>query len=74
VGVAVGAAVDWWLSDRFEAKMTAQLNTFFDTVDHQLTHGTPTSPGLEQTLHAAVKLGNQTQHTAIEHAFLETGR
>jgi hypothetical protein len=74
VGIVAGAAVDWWLSDRFEAKMTAQLNQFFDALDHRLTQGAPGAPGLEQTLRAAVTLGNQTQHTAIEHAFLETTR
>jgi hypothetical protein len=54
--------------------MTAQLNQFFDHLDHRLTHGAPDSPGLEQTLHTAVKLGNTTQHTAIQNAFLETTR
>ena len=71
VGVAVGAVIDWWMSERFEAKMTTQLNRFFDSVDGQLITGTPKAPGLEQTLNDAVTLGGQAQRDAIYKALRE---
>jgi hypothetical protein len=74
VGIAVGALVDWWMSDRFETKMTAQLNRFFDSVDQQLITGTDQAPGLERTLNEAVKLGGETQRRAMKKAFEEVMR
>jgi hypothetical protein len=71
VGIAVGAAVDWWMSDRFEEKMTFQLNGFFDSVAHQLVEGTPGSPGLRVALYDAVKLGGESQRQAVKGAFEE---
>ncbi|MDB5321335.1 MAG: hypothetical protein JWN40_2966 [Phycisphaerales bacterium] len=74
VGIAVGAVVDWWMSERFEAKMTAQLNGFFDSVDRQLVNGTDKAPGLERSLNDAVKLGGETQRSAMKKAFDEVTR
>jgi hypothetical protein len=71
VGIAVGAAVDWWMSERFEEKMTFQLNGFFDSVTHQLIEGSKQSPGLRIALYDAVKLGGQSQRQAVKLAFEE---
>ncbi|HEY7115791.1 MAG TPA: hypothetical protein VH475_04340 [Tepidisphaeraceae bacterium] len=68
IGVAVGAAIDWWMSERFEARMTEQLNRFFDSVDAQLIKGNERSPGLERALHEAVRLGGLAQRQALERA------
>jgi hypothetical protein len=74
VGIAVGAVVDWWMSERFEAKMTAQLNGFFDSVDRQLVNGSDKAPGLERSLNDAVKLGGEAQRSAMKKAFDEVTR
>jgi hypothetical protein len=71
VGFAVGAVVDWWMSEKFEAKMTEQLNAFFDNVDHQLIQGSDKAPGLEKSLEDAVKRGGDAQRKAIETAIDE---
>jgi hypothetical protein len=71
VGFAAGAVVDWWMSEKFEAKMNAQLNAFFDNIDHQLIKGSDNAPGLEKSLQDAIKQGGDAQRNAIEHAIEE---
>ena len=71
VGFAVGAAVDWWMSEKFEAKMTDQLNGFFDNVDNHLIKGTEQAPGLERALHEAIKHGSDAQRAALTTAIDE---
>src|SRR5688572_698584 len=71
VGFAVGAAVDWWMSEKFEAKMTDQLNSFFDNVDTHLIKGTPEAPGLEKALEEAIKHGSDAQRAALTTAIDE---
>jgi hypothetical protein len=71
VGIAVGAAIDWWMSARFEEKMTLQLNGFFDSVGRRLMEGTGQSPGLRVALYDAVKLGGDSQRQAVKAAFEE---
>jgi hypothetical protein len=74
VGVAVGAAIDWWMSERFEARMTAQLNAFFDSVEGQLVTGTEQAPGLQKALDEAVRMGGAAQRAALEAAIKESVR
>jgi hypothetical protein len=71
VGIAIGGVVDWWMSAKFEAKMTTQLNSFFDSVDSQLIKGTAQSPGLERSLTDAVKLGGEAQRGALKRTILQ---
>jgi hypothetical protein len=71
VGVAIGGVVDWWMSAKFEAKMTGQLNGFFDSVDRQLIKGTAQSPGLERSLDEAVRLGGEAQRGAMKRTLLQ---
>jgi hypothetical protein len=71
VGFAVGAVVDWWMSEKFEAKMTDQLNGFFDNVDTHLIKGTDQAPGLEKALQDAIKQGGDAQRAALKNAIEE---
>jgi hypothetical protein len=71
VGIAAGAVVDWWMSERFEEKMTFQLNGFFDSVAHNIVEGSKGSPGLRVALYDAVKLGGESQRRAVKVAFEE---
>jgi hypothetical protein len=71
VGFIAGAAVDWWMSEKFEAKMTDQLNAFFDNVETHLVQGTDKAPGLEKALKDAVKHGGDAQRAALTNAIEE---
>ncbi|MEM6689451.1 MAG: hypothetical protein AAF664_08500 [Planctomycetota bacterium] len=46
VGLAVGVAIDWWMSSKFEAKMTSELNQIVDGLHAQLLSGDEQNPGL----------------------------
>jgi hypothetical protein len=65
VGIAVGAVIDWWMSERFEAKMTGQLNGFLDDLNRSLVDGTPTQPGLRRSFDEALKANSQIQRQAM---------
>jgi hypothetical protein len=71
VGIVVGAAVDWWLSDKFEEKIVDQSNLFLDTLETRLREGNGKSPGLRQTLTEAIKVAGQLQRKAVEQAMQE---
>jgi hypothetical protein len=71
IGIVVGAAVDWWMSDKFEEKVVDQSNQFLDTLETRLREGNGKTPGLRQTLTEAIKVAGQSQRKAIEQAMQE---
>ncbi len=71
VGLVVGAAVDWWLSDQFEAKVIQQTNHFLDHLEARLRDGDSKTPGLRKTLTDAAKVADQSQRQAIEKTMRE---
>jgi hypothetical protein len=71
VGVAIGSAIDWWMSDRLESHITDQCDEFLDTVEHKLVEGSEQSPGLRSSFEQAEKLADQRQRQAIIDALLE---
>jgi hypothetical protein len=71
VGFAVGAVVDWWMSEKFEAKMTEQLNGFFDNIEVTMLKGTEKAPGLKRALDDAIRHGGDAQRAALSSAIDE---
>jgi hypothetical protein len=71
-GLVVGATVDWWLSDQFEAKVTHQCNNFLNGLEQRLRDGGKQNPGLRQTLNEAARVAGQSQRKAIENAISES--
>lgn len=71
VGIVVGAAVDWWLSDKFEEKVTGQCNQFLSMLDHRLCEGNQKAPGLRQSFQQTLKLTGQAQREAVRRAMEE---
>jgi hypothetical protein len=74
VGLATGAAIDWWMSDKFEAKVTAQCNGFLDDVQSKLISGDKNSPGLEGSMQTAVQRASDAQRKTIVDAIPEAQR
>ena len=70
-GLVVGAAIDWWMTDRFKEKLAEQCNRFIDTVRDQLIDGTPQQPGLRSVFAEAVRLSDEAQRKAILDVLLE---
>ena len=67
VGLAAGAVIDWWLSDRFEARVSQQCNQFLTALDDSVTHGGGAAggPGLQKSFNQVVQLAGQAQRKAI---------
>jgi hypothetical protein len=71
VGLVIGTAIDWWMTDRMEAKVTDQCFTFLDTVERQIVDGGAQSPGLRASFEDAIRLQDQNQRQAIIEALVE---
>ena len=39
VGMAVGLVIDWWMTEKFESKMTTQMNQYVDTLEDAILNG-----------------------------------
>ena len=65
IGIAVGAAVDWWMSNRFEQKLIEKCNGYLDHLRDRLIDGTATSPGLEDSMRAAIRTTADAQRASI---------
>ncbi len=50
VGIAVGAIVDWWMSEKFREKLSAQCMAFLDDLERDLVNGTGGQSGLKALL------------------------
>ena len=53
------------MSEKFEAKMTAQLNAFLTDLQRSLVDGTPGQPGLRASFDEALKANSQMQRQAM---------
>ena len=71
VGIAVGAVVDWWMSEKFEAKMTAQLNQFLTDLERSMIEGTGRQPGLRKSFADALAANSNVQRDAILSTLLQ---
>ncbi len=76
-GLAVGAVVDWWVTEKFKAHLTEELTTYLDHLERDLIENTPASDshgariGLRETLrHAADKL-HDVERGAVLNALAE---
>lgn len=74
IGLAMGVAIDWWMSDRLESHVTNQCEAFLETVERQLVDGTDACPGLRTSFEQALKLADQAQRQSIIDALMEPGR
>ena len=60
VGLAVGLVIDWWMTERFEAQMTLEMNGYLDQVESAILDG----QSLGQSLGPFDQIGgSETQHT-----------
>jgi hypothetical protein len=73
-GLAVGAVVDWWVTDRFKANLTEQLTTYLDNLERDMINGVaatadrPARAGLRESLHTAADKFHAIQSQAALNA------
>lgn len=41
VGLAVGLVIDWWMTEKFETEMSAQMNGYMSSLRETILHGRP---------------------------------
>ncbi len=39
IGLAVGLVIDWWMTEKFEAQMSRQMNRYIDSLSETILHG-----------------------------------
>jgi hypothetical protein len=71
IGLVVGVAIDWWMTDRLESHLAEQCNTFLDTVEAQIVEGSGQTSGLRMSFEHAVKLADEHERQAIVDAIKE---
>jgi hypothetical protein len=50
VGLVIGVIVDWWMTERFQAQLTADLIDYIENLRRGLLDGTDSDSGLKSTL------------------------
>jgi hypothetical protein len=76
-GLALGAIVDWWLTDEFKAKLTQELTRYLNNLERSMIDGVaaegdrPARTGLRATLRSAVDTVHTIQSQAVLKALTE---
>ena len=70
-GVVVGAAIDWWMTARFQEQLENRCNAFIDSVQVTLITGTRDKPGVEPLLAEAVRVTDAAQRRAIHDVLVQ---
>lgn len=74
VGLVAGVAIDWWMTERFEARLTEEVRAYLDRVEHELIEGSTgerAGGGLRVALLEAARAANQRQRAAVLAAISE---
>lgn len=53
VGLVVGLAIDWWMTEKFEEKLQTQLITMINQMEQRVLKGSDGNPGLKAQLYEA---------------------
>lgn len=71
VGLVVGIIVDWWMTDRFQERLTNDLTEYIDKLEAGLLDGTDTDAGLKATITKFVDDLSSAQTTVTHRAIME---
>jgi len=71
VGLVIGVIVDWWMTERFQAQLTTDLNDYIEKLRKGLLDGTEKDPGLRSTLLKFTDDVNFAQTTVVHQALVE---
>jgi hypothetical protein len=77
VGLAIGALIDWWLTDRFKANLTTELTAYLDNLERDMIEGVAATetdqrkPGLRETFCKAADKMHSIQSEAVLKALEE---
>ncbi len=57
VGLAVGLVIDWWMTEKFEAQMSRQMNLYLESLGDTILYGKPKRPQSQANLAASNQPG-----------------
>ncbi len=57
VGLAVGLVIDWWMTEKFEERMTQQMNQYIHSLENRTLHGGFTSNSSDPRVSASHQPG-----------------
>lgn len=73
VGAMVGLGIDWWLTERFQERVTGELTSYLDELERGLLEGTDDDPGLKKTLERVVDDLNAAESVFMHKQLVEVG-
>lgn len=73
-GIAVGAVIDWKMTDSFREKLERELTVYLDDLERSLLEGTADQRGLRAALDEAVRNAADAQKSAALAKWTETTR
>ena len=71
VGLVAGAAIDWWMTARFQEQLQNRCEGFVDSVQLALITGSKESPGVDPLLAEAVRVTDAAQRRAIHDVLVQ---
>lgn len=72
IGLSVGIAVDWWMTDSFKEEMIGQVTSYISRLQESMLHGGANEKGIQDELTAFVDDYNTAHRVAIKRAIMET--
>jgi hypothetical protein len=74
VGIVVGMIADWWMTNQFEKKLTAECEDMLDKVKAQILTGTNETPGVKQAFIESITVLNHAEEHAVHGALMERAK
>lgn len=72
VGLIIGIAVDWWMTDRFEARLTKDLTAYISKLRSSFIDGGGEHTGFRRSIHEFVDDLNATESVILHQTLLES--
>lgn len=65
IGVIIGVAVDWWMTERFRARLEAELLAYLNELEETLLYGDESALGLRGRLADLIQRTNSAREQAL---------
>lgn len=74
IGLGVGVVIDWWMSEKFEARLNGEMKDYVEQVRTEIYHGKDGKGGLTEGLRTYVADLRRSQAAAMESVITEVDR
>jgi hypothetical protein len=70
-GIVAGVVTDWWLTRKFEQKLTRECEQLLSQIQDQIWFGNQDAPGLKQAFMHAITALQETKELALRRSLTE---